>query len=328
MSSSAVLLPNPYTPMAYLSPLEGQVHQVSAYVYFAAIGALAWDWLMSMPDEYRMLSTGRMTISKAVYICARVFTFAFCLCSVVFQVAPVTNCEALMHATTTLTVLSLNANNLLFFVRVRAVYGNSRRVSAFFGFLYMIVLSVSMYIPFSLSATNIGPTQLCTEINVKPWASSSMFCNAAYDTLVFLAISYRISSQSVGGDGWRSRFRSFFYGDGAPRIVKDLLHNGQLCYFATIVLTITQIVTALGTPYVVMLTIPTIALENAMTCRVHRACVLGLINGGGGGSSASSPFVLTTVMGADSMVLKERESDFKGGFEQQEGQIESASDRV
>ena len=57
-----------------------------------------------------------------------------------------------------------------------------------------------------------------------------MLCNVANDTLVFLAISYRITSHSIGDQGWRSTFRRFFRGDGVPRVAKDLLYNGQACY--------------------------------------------------------------------------------------------------
>lgn len=33
--------------------------------------ALVWDWLMSIPDEYKMLSRGGISRSKVVYVCSR-----------------------------------------------------------------------------------------------------------------------------------------------------------------------------------------------------------------------------------------------------------------
>lgn len=57
-----------------------------------------------------------------------------------------------------------------------------------------------------------------------------MLSNAINNTLVFLAISYRIAALSVGGDGSLARWKCFFMGDGAPRVAKQLLHGGQLSY--------------------------------------------------------------------------------------------------
>jgi hypothetical protein len=54
--------------------------------------------------------------------------------------------------------------------------------------------------------------------------------NAVYDTLVFLAISYRIISYTIIGDSWSARVKTFFGANGLPRLSKGLLHGGQLYY--------------------------------------------------------------------------------------------------
>ncbi|KAF7969583.1 hypothetical protein HWV62_26893 [Athelia sp. TMB] len=140
-----------------------------------------------------------------------------------------------------------------------------------------------------------------------------MVSNTAYATLVFFAISYRIASQCVGGDDWRARVRSFFRGDGAPRVGKDLLRNGQLCYLATILLSIAQVFFAFQPTFTKVLNIPGIAIENAMTCRVHRGVILGLISDHSTATSTTrrgtAPLMFTTVMPgshvSDDMALKE-----------------------
>ncbi|KAF7973019.1 hypothetical protein HWV62_16410 [Athelia sp. TMB] len=191
-------------------------------------------------------------------------------------------------------IVALNANNILFFTRVRAVYGKSLRITALFGFCYMTVFGTSLSVPFALHAE---------ETKVPYWIAAVMLCNAANDTLVFLAISYRITSHSIGNQGWRPTFRRFFRGDGVPRVAKDLLYNGQLCYFATIFVSVAQIFLALRfRNYTSTLSIPVLALENAMTCRVHRAVILGLIKDG---RRRSSPFVLTTILTSNDTTLKE-----------------------
>ena len=54
--------------------------------------------------------------------------------------------------------------------------------------------------------------------------------NAVNDTLIFIAITYRILSCSVVGDSRSARARSFFEADGLPRLSKALLQGGQLYY--------------------------------------------------------------------------------------------------
>lgn len=74
--------------------------------------------------------------------------FPFNMTKVFFTVGPISDCYALQMALAILVVLTLNINNLLFLHRVRAVYGNSRIVSAFFRFCYVIdCVMLSFVIP-------------------------------------------------------------------------------------------------------------------------------------------------------------------------------------
>ncbi|KAF7979246.1 hypothetical protein HWV62_43224 [Athelia sp. TMB] len=314
-SSTTPIVLNPGTPLSYLSPADAASYAVSADIFFFTVGALTWDWLMSMPDEWRVLFIGGISTSKIAYFCSRVFALAYCICSCIITVAPVKNCQALVVANAILIVLALNANNILFFVRVRAVWGKSARITTFFGFCYLAVFSTSMLIPFALNASHILPTNYCMVDPAKIWVAAPMLCNAANDALVFFAISYRITLQSMDGGGRCSKFRRFFRGDGAGQVAKELLYNGQLCYFATMAINIVQIVLALYVPeYETVLSASVIALENAMTCRVHRAVILGLIK-----DSEKAP-VLTTVVTSGS-TLMDYELDVKSRLEQREGQI-------
>ncbi|KZP11067.1 hypothetical protein FIBSPDRAFT_1051000 [Athelia psychrophila] len=296
MSSSTASLqpPNPYTPMAYLPPELAASQEIAAYIYIASLGVLAWDWLMSMPDEYRILSTGRISKSKVAYISARLSTLGFCLGMVMFQVAPISNCQTMVHITSAFLILSSSANNLLMLIRVRAVYGNSRSVTAFFGFWYLAVLGTTSAVPWAIEAVHLGPTKLCIDIKVQSWITSSTVCNAVNGTLVFIAVSYRVSLRSLGETGWRSTARRFIRSNGAPRVVKDLLHQGQLCYLATIMIYVPQIFLAFNKMpgYQGLLVTTVQVVENIMNSRVHRAVMLGLITDGG---RDTTPFAFTTV---------------------------------
>ncbi|KAF7977328.1 hypothetical protein HWV62_4105 [Athelia sp. TMB] len=269
-----------------------QANAPNLNVSLLTLGALAWDWLMSMPDEYRILSIGGLSTSKVAYFAAS------CLPPPLrpdrgSAGAPISNCEALIHVHSSLIVLALATTNVLFLVRVRAVYGKSARITAFFALSYLSVLGSMSAVPFVLHAAHIPTTGYCTMLPPPSWITTPMILNAINDTLVFLAISYRVTAQSLGGG---CGLRRFFAGAGAPRVAQALLHSGQLCYFATFAMNLALLVLA-GTrpPLTTLLLIPVVALENAMSARVHRAVVLGLI----ADSARPATVVLTTFVRGD-----------------------------
>ena len=77
---------------------------------------------------------------------------------------------------------------------------------------------------------NIPYTKRCHEVTVKDYGSIPTIITAVYDTLVFLAISWRIISYTVEGDTWQARSRFFFMGKGLHSVSKALLRGGQLYY--------------------------------------------------------------------------------------------------
>ncbi|KZP29520.1 hypothetical protein FIBSPDRAFT_946784 [Athelia psychrophila] len=327
MNSSDSMLLNPHAHVAYLTPSVADTYMLAVNINICTMGVLAWDWVMSMPDEYRILSIGRrLSSAKIMYFCSRVFAVTAGLCSCIIYVLPVSDCHLLGQILAALVVLTLNINNLLFFSRVRAVYGNSLCVTFFFGFCFTAFFVTCTFVPPTLNATHIGPTGYCILGEVKPWlASLAMFFNAVNDTLVFLAISYRIASASIAGGGRCSALRCFFRGDGAPRVIKELLQNGQLCYLATIVVGIAHIILGFTTGYGTLFSIPVVAIQHIMTCRVHRAVILGLITNK---QSPNSPLMLTTfIAGVDTSTMDGR-LDTRKRLELREGRPQSASDAV
>jgi hypothetical protein len=57
---------------------------------------------------------------------------------------------------------------------------------------------------------------------------------AVFDTLVFLAISYRMVSVALSDNTWGARAKSFFRGDGLHRLSKALLQSGQAYYLSVL----------------------------------------------------------------------------------------------
>ena len=172
-------------------------------------------------------------------------------------VASVEHCQALVYLLASFAIPGMCCTSLLFFYRVRAVYGNSRVIALVFGFLWTITFGASFLFPFSAASgvsrltsmpsnlllanvaftcrfipfnQHIGPTKRCIVTSERSYTFLPVIANAIYDTLVFIAISYRIVSYMGIGDGWRARTKSFFTAEGLPRLSKALLQSGQQYY--------------------------------------------------------------------------------------------------
>ena len=134
--------------------------------------------------------------------------------------------------------LQMSSTTLLFFVRVRAVYRDSKWIIVFF-FLMWLVVSGTSITTICYTFTNLGPTKYCIGIinpgleqaaNILPLLNG--IAALLNDTLVFLAITLRL----VGTPEWsavtgrKNRIRAAFSGDYLPAFSKAMLRDGQAYY--------------------------------------------------------------------------------------------------
>ncbi|CAL1707946.1 unnamed protein product [Somion occarium] len=170
-------------------------------------------------------------------------------------------------------------NALLFFIRVRGVFLDSRKISAGFLVLWLLTLS-ALSEPFGFQASHIGPTPYCIVVNVSKFTSIGFITVTLFDTSVFVGITLRMLSFSFENT-WRGRLKMFLSGKGMGHVSRALLQTGQLYYLVTvwvnIVMTIVLLTSLISPTFQGMLIIPNIALQNAMACRVFRLLKLGLI---------------------------------------------------
>jgi hypothetical protein len=215
----------------------------------------------------------------------------------------VVNCNALLCAIGGCYVVAVSSTSALFFFRVKGVYGNDKYVTAFFGSLWFTLFALSFLVPPAVRGMHIGDTQRCIITSVANYAPTPVVLNTIIDTIVFLAISLRITSYSIEGDTFTQSVKSFWSGDGLPKFSKSLLQGGQLYYSfvtffliliffagasffhflfsATIGLNIVAVVMLFAPVpalFHAMFSIPNIALESAMATRVFRSIRLGTID--------------------------------------------------
>ncbi|KAF7975545.1 hypothetical protein HWV62_9385 [Athelia sp. TMB] len=237
--------------------------------------AYAYDWLLSISDEVEILSRYGLTFPIAIYFVSRISMFLL-VTSVVIRLE---NCEALILIMGVMGVVSAAATMFLFLLRVRAVYMGSRPIVALFGTLWLASVAINIVARMDLRGEHIPSTSFCTATRYKipELPAIAIFVT---DTLVFIAISYRLAADAVTGNSWRSRLRSLVKGEGLYRVSWLLMRTGQLYYLAITLLFVANFV-VMTSPFIIVnaahyaLQNTNVGLANIVACRVFRGIALG-----------------------------------------------------
>ncbi|KAJ6454669.1 hypothetical protein C8R45DRAFT_881933, partial [Mycena sanguinolenta] len=283
--SNTTELPNPFTPLAFLSPSVADQFEVSRYLYAATLGAYVWDIALNLGNDYALLFEHRVRFPTIVYFLSRAFTLAFILVCFVDQVAPVENCNAMALGWTIAAILTKSATTILFSLRVTAVWHPSKIAYAVFFILWLAVLAGGITAPIGVRGAHIGPTKQCITTAVPANIEVAAIMALIENTAIFFAISYRILAHTIMADSSLARLRVFFGGKGLSTLSRALLQSGQHFYLVAVATNVTLLVAVklpqLPPVYRAMLAIPAEALANAMACLVFRRIKLGLISSDG-----------------------------------------------
>jgi len=249
----------------------------------ATAGAWAWDYLMSIIEEYCMFSTRKLSIPDLCYALSRLTTLGFLTTILVFLNGPVSDCQKLVNISVLFGVIAMPISSILIFFRTYAVFHDSHlSVKIFFGLLWLSTLgSITAYN--SLTAVEIGNTGVCVNLTVKPILASVFIIVAVHDTIASFAISVKLALGSMD-DSVRSTtslFSTVFRGRGMGQISRAVLTGSQRYYFATtgvnILAMVAVLIPSVPVHYHVMFAVPNVAIQNAMACRVYRQLKLGIL---------------------------------------------------
>ncbi|KAF7967639.1 hypothetical protein HWV62_33623 [Athelia sp. TMB] len=72
--------------------------------------------------------------------------------------------------------------------------------------------------------------RICTDEDPAKYTKMPVYATFVNDTIVFLAITYRLTADAAVGNDWRSRLLSIVRGKGLRRLSRSLLQSGQLYY--------------------------------------------------------------------------------------------------
>jgi len=125
-------------------------------------------------------------------------------------------------------IIIMPAISVIFFVRLSAVYSRDKWVIIFFGSCCIAILGIFIFDTATGLSQSLGDDQFaCFSVkNINVWG---YIATAAYDTLVYIAISWRLASFGMS-DHWKSRVKAFITGIGLRGLSKILLQSGQAYY--------------------------------------------------------------------------------------------------
>jgi len=280
--SSQVL--NPFTPLAFLPPSLANEMTLANYVVACSLSVLIWDILHHLVDDFYLAFKKRFRWPTAVYFLSRISTLLFFVVKMVQLNTPLNNCGVIEWVVCGFFVVAHSATSFLFYIRVCAVYGMQRSIVLFFGFTWLIVVAGAAATFVSQEGVYIGPTQICTSRLRNQFIVATSVTDLFNDSLVFLAILYRLSVTNLPSDEPSQKFSVW---DPVRRLTalqgftKGFWQDSQIYYFIAVIMNLATMITFFtlhrpaDSPFRVVLITPSATVMNIMACRVFRNVQFG-----------------------------------------------------
>lgn len=126
--------------------------------------------------------------------------------------------------------IAVPATSLLFFFRLKAVFDRNHYVIGFFAFMWLAVLAGCLTVTQGVTGINIGPTKYCLNASLEDYVSAAAIIPLINDTMVFLAISWRLMTNSHVEYSLKTGLKTFAFGDYLPSFSRTLFQDGQIYY--------------------------------------------------------------------------------------------------
>jgi len=130
-----------------------------------------------------------------------------------------------------------------------------------------------------VDGVNIGSTRYCIDGEVKSYVTTATIIPLINDTFVFLAISWRLFSNSYARPTFKDGLRVLIFGDYLPMFSKAMLHDGQAYYLTTVTINLLAVIMLFNQTVPTILRtvfwVPNVLVVNIMACRVFRNTIFG-----------------------------------------------------
>jgi len=251
----------------------------SRYITVAALAVFIWELLNNILNDYNLLFKHRIRLPIVVYFISRICSLGFIASATVFQTAPVNMCSKLEKGLGILFFFSVTSTSLLFFFRTRAVFDRNPWIVAFFAGLWLAVVAACVTVIVGVNGVNIGSTRYCIDGTVKPFVTTATIIPLINDTLVFFAITWRLSCNSYARPTLKDGLRVWIFGDYLPIFSRAMLQDGQAYYLTTITINLVAVIMLFNRSVPTILRtvfwLPNVILVNIMACRVFRNTIFG-----------------------------------------------------
>ncbi|KAL4081286.1 hypothetical protein V8B97DRAFT_1921606 [Scleroderma yunnanense] len=277
-SQGSTSILNPVVYLNYLTPSVANDYEITRDVALVTFGALAWDILSSIPEDYRLIRTGKASVVLFAYFLARPTALIMVLLDILQKTGPITHCTPVAMVWMGFQVISSATATYLFLKRVHAVYYGSAVVRHIFSFIWLVGVGTSfaVFAESSNDYSEIADTKHCVRYQSKNIFWIAFMVPIIFDALVYFAISYKILTSHRGGKkcSWRDLFRE----QPVPHFSQAVLRGGQQYYAITNGFNVSRLSNSSQpseSPTMQLLLLgPTVALTSAMACRVHRNLIL------------------------------------------------------
>lgn len=278
----ANLLPNPFTPFAFLTAEHADQIRSASHIAAGVTGVLVWDVVCHLHDDYRLLFKLRTGLCTLVYFVSRLGSLLFLVPTMILSVQPTGNCEIFQKICNSFFPIAVASSNLLFFFRLRAVCMENPTIIRIGFALWLVSLAGCLTVPFALDSVPVGNTKYCVNTDARPYVALSGIFPFFHDTFVFLAITWKLTKNTHKEITLRTGVRVALLGDYLPAFSRALLVDGQRYYLVTIVtnfIAVFMIFMPLPIVYRLVWCFPNVALINMMACLVYRNTKLGRYKG-------------------------------------------------
>ncbi|KZP20283.1 hypothetical protein FIBSPDRAFT_1044928 [Athelia psychrophila] len=240
--------------------------------------AYVWDWTLSLAEEYKAFEKSRFRTPNIVYMVSRIGTIAYSVSVVSGALKKGQLNQWLFFVSWSFWEVSALGTYGLFFIRVCAVYRDSRAATWIFGFMYASIVLFPIFFILGIKHTSIIDMERFLETPAPFYDGVATILPAINDTVIFFSISLRLANNSFGHNNPMSRMRTFFTGHGLKSLSKTLLQSGQSYYGATILLSLISTGLMFSNnirgSYGALLGPAHTAMSSAMACRVYRTVLL------------------------------------------------------
>ncbi|KAF9562362.1 hypothetical protein CPC08DRAFT_722232 [Agrocybe pediades] len=154
-------LVNPTTPLAFLPPDVAFHVTIAIYILVLTCAVFIWDILSNLRTEYeRIRDRGWKSLALIVYMVSRLASLGFILAATIYATAPAGDCATFDKVVDWFYPVAVSSTAFYFFLRLRAVYLQRRRVVLIFGFLWLAVVGSCLTATQGGDGTNIGSTSM------------------------------------------------------------------------------------------------------------------------------------------------------------------------